>query len=237
MTSHCPRASDGRTEFRRRARACGEGRASADGHASPVRAHARGSGGGSRVVPRAHGHDGRRRGGAVGSGYVYQGHVNNNPSSALEASADDLDTLYGITGGITDTTGGNSQRVLYLSSGDVIWDIVGNVWEMTSDTIDGAQPGANGYAWRQYTAITNWGNLPLDSRPSALAGMEALSDIGSWDSSQGIGQIYSDLSSTSTRAIMRSGNWSGTNTRGVLTLHAGLGTGSVNSSVGFRVVK
>lgn len=176
-------------------------------------------------------------GGEVGSGYVYQGHINNNPANALPASSDDTDSLYGMTGGFSDTTGGNSHRTLYLSSGDVLWDLVGNVWEWTNDTIVGTQPGASGYTWRQYTSLSSWGNLSASSRPSALSSIEGLSGISTWNSDQGIGQIYSDSDSTTTRAFMRSGNWAGTNTRGILTLHLGLGTGSVNSSVGFRVTK
>jgi len=37
-------------------------------------------------------------GNAVGNGYIYNGHANNNPASALAASADDTNNLYGITG-------------------------------------------------------------------------------------------------------------------------------------------
>jgi len=74
-------------------------------------------------------------GGSGNSGIIYQGHVNNNPGSALAASDDDTDNLNGMTGGIGTNSGNNSSRVLYLSSGDAIWDFSGNVWEWTQQAI------------------------------------------------------------------------------------------------------
>lgn len=74
--------------------------------------------------------------GTVGTGYIYQGHVNDNPGSGLSASTDDTDGLNGITGG-TGAVGSNSRRTLTLSNGEVIWDFSGNVWEWTNATIAG----------------------------------------------------------------------------------------------------
>lgn len=183
-------------------------------------------------------------GGAVGSGYIYQGHVNNNPSSAIAASPDDTDTLNGITGGTGTTSGTNSSRGLYLSSGDVIWDFSGNVWEWTQQTIGTptlttSQIGVSGdsaFTWRQYTLSgLSFGNLATVSRPFALAGVTGLGPIGSWNSTQGIGQIYTNYADTGARAFRRGGNRSDASGAGVLSLALGGLVSSIDANLGFRV--
>lgn len=176
-------------------------------------------------------------GGAVGSGYVLQGHVNNGPASPLAASDDNFDWNYGINGGSGGASGTNSSRVLWLKSGEGIWDISGNVWEWTSATITGAQPGTSGYVWREYPAISSWGALPTMSRPSALSGEPGLLNIGTWDSSKGVGQIYSSSSETGTRGLMRGGHWFYMTSAGVLSLNLANTQGYTNSAVGFRVTR
>lgn len=64
-------------------------------------------------------------GGAVGAGYIYNGHNNSNPASALDASVSDTDGLYGITGGTGGTSLLNNRRTLTLTNGNVIWDLAG----------------------------------------------------------------------------------------------------------------
>ncbi|MEI2713608.1 MAG: hypothetical protein V9G04_10035 [Nocardioides sp.] len=176
-------------------------------------------------------------GGAVGSGYIFRGHANGNPSSTLAASDDDSDGLFGITGGTGSASGTNSQRTLVLTSGDVIWDFSGNVWEWTNATISGAQPGTSGYAWRQYTAISSWGVLPSTSRPSALAGSSGLSSIATWNSGHGVGQIYSNSDETGVRAFLRGGDYNGTVFTGVLTLFLSYTPTNFNTYIGFRAAR
>ena len=165
---------------------------------------------------------------AIGTGGLYRGHSDNGPATALEASTND-------TQGYTGT--GNSgfsieRRTLTLSNGETIWDMGGNVWEWTSDTILGKdQPtgSSTGFTWRQHTAITNYGTLSYDLvRPSNPA----------WNSSQNMGQIYSDGTSTNNTnfAFGRGGSWLNAANAGVFTLS--LDSTPTNSSldVGFRCV-
>lgn len=73
-------------------------------------------------------------GGEVGSGYIYSGHNDNAPANALAASTDDTDGYIGTGNSVA--SGDNQRRTLYLSSGDVIWDLSGNVWEWTQQAVD-----------------------------------------------------------------------------------------------------
>ncbi|MEV8339734.1 SUMF1/EgtB/PvdO family nonheme iron enzyme [Leucobacter sp. NPDC077196] len=185
-------------------------------------------------------------GGAVGSGYVYQGHVNNNPGSALAASADDSDGLFGITGGTGTTVGRNSQRTLLLSSGDTIWDFSGNVYEWTQQaigtpTLTTSQIGVSGdsnWIWREWNlGSLSMGNLGSNSRPSALTSTAGLSDIASWDASKGIGRVYANYADASARAFRRGGSWGNTSDAGVLALALDTSATNAGTAVGFRVAR
>lgn len=167
-------------------------------------------------------------GGAVGSGYVYSGHNDNAPADALEASPDDSDGYYGET-----NTGGNQRRTLTLSNGSVIWDLAGNVWEWTNDTIAGAnEPYGDtpAFAWREFTAITSWGTItqqtagPLNS---------------TWNSTQGIGEIYSDgtASNTTVYGFLRGGTWDYGTNAGAETLVLNATPGGTNYGFGFRCAR
>lgn len=164
-------------------------------------------------------------GGSVGSGYIYSGHNDNSPANALSASSSDSDGYSG-TG---NSSPSNQRRTLTLTNGEVIWDFAGNVREWTTGTITGAQPtnGTGGYAWRQYSAITNWGNLPAGSRPAAAG-------AGSWNASHGIGQIYSNGNETGTRAFFRGGSWYDGSNAGVLSLILHVAPSLTYTGVGFR---
>lgn len=185
-------------------------------------------------------------GGEVGSGYIYQGHVNHNPSSALAASTDDSDSLFGITGGTGTTAGTNSSRVLYLKSGDAIWDFSGNVYEWTQQTIGTPTltvsnigvSGDSGFTWREWTlGSLSLGNLQAVSRPGTLASIDGLSGITGWNTNQGVGRIRANHADTSANAFIRGGFWYYTLNAGVLALDLGFTPSHAIDSVGFRVAR
>ncbi len=173
-------------------------------------------------------------GGVVGSGYVYQGHINSNPASALAASSNDGDGLNGISGG-TGTAGTNSRRTLTLTNGEVIWDLVGNVWEWTNCTIaGGAQPGLSGETAPAYKEYNNpsllWNGFPPLSRPSAIS-----PTVGSYSSAQAVGRLYSNYGEPTVHAFLRGGGWSSRTDAGVLTLRLDYTPSGGGGDVGFRV--
>jgi hypothetical protein len=165
-------------------------------------------------------------GGTVGSGGLWRGHSDNSPANALAASTDN-DPYFG-TGNVSPSI---EKRTHTLSNGEVIWDLSGNVWEWTSDTILGQDKPNNssGNIWQQWTAISNFGTLSYDlTRPSNT----------SWNSSQNMGQIYSDGTSTNntTFAFRRGGNWGISSFAGVFTLSLAGAPSDTFTPLGFRCV-
>lgn len=181
-------------------------------------------------------------GGSVGSGFIYQGHVNNNPASGIAASADDTEGLFGMTGGLGGV-GLNNRRTLTLTNGEVIWDFSGNVYETTNATIaSGLQPGISGdsaFTWRQWNnGSMIWNGLPATSRANSLASQPGLSAINTWTSTQGIGQIYSYYAINVAYIYSRGGYFNDTSSRaGVLALYMNADASSVTATTGFRAVK
>jgi prepilin-type N-terminal cleavage/methylation domain-containing protein len=166
-------------------------------------------------------------GGVVGTNYMPRG--NSNSSGALTASSDDTQVNYGETSSMDF----QHQRTLTLSNGSVIWDMAGNVWQWTNDTIqDQNQPTAatTGFAWREFTAITTWGTMTQQTAgPSNTT----------WNSSKGMGQIYSDGTSGNATiyGFLRSGNWYSGGLDGVEALYLSYTPPYTNFSFGFRCAR
>jgi prepilin-type N-terminal cleavage/methylation domain-containing protein len=184
------------------------------------------------------------RNGVIGSvdtsptnGGLYRGHSDNNPANALAANTDD-NLGYEGTGNANETPVSRERRTHTLSNGEVIWDLSGNVWEWTNNTILGKdQPtgSSTGWIWREYNtgqsnSITNFGTLSRD-----LIGPSN----SNWGSTQNMGQIYSDGTSTSNTsyAFLRGGFWNFSSNAGVFTLGLHFGASSVAGNyIGFRCV-
>jgi len=168
-------------------------------------------------------------GGSVGSDYIYSGHNDNSPTGALAADTNDANGYYG-TGNVSPS---NQRRTLTLTNGEVIWDMAGNVRDWTSGQTSGGQPGASGFAYRQWNAIAGTGSLSPNPYPSY--GTPAASN---WTSDQGIGQIYSSSTEeTGLRGFLRGGGWGSGSGAGVLSLGLGNSPSSTPSDVGFRVAR
>jgi formylglycine-generating enzyme required for sulfatase activity len=167
-------------------------------------------------------------GGTVGSGYIYSGHNDNAPAYALPPDPNDANGYAGET-----NTGGNQKRTLTLSNGSIIWDMAGNVWQWTNDTIqDQNQPSAatTGFAWRQFTAITTWGTMTQQTAGPMN---------NTWSSTQGIGEIYSDGTSGNTTiyGFIRGGVWNYGGDAGVEALNLHNTPGFTSSDIGFRCAR
>jgi len=176
-------------------------------------------------------------GGTVGSGQLWRGHADGNPSNLLAASTDDNQGYEGTLNSSPST----EKRTHTLSNGQVIWDLSGNIWEWTNDTILGENkptdssgnqnvPGIyNGFPWQEWTSISNWGSLGPDAyRPSN----------NTWNSAQNMGLYVAGGLTGSSFGFLRGGG----NTdpqgpiTGIYTLLLNFQETSTNQIIGFRCV-
>lgn len=170
--------------------------------------------------------DGNWSGGEVGDGYLFSGHNDNSPAKVLAASEVDTDGYFG-TG---NSSPSSQNRALSLSNGSTIWDLAGNVWEWNADTIQGKdQPTGSspGFTWREFTALTTYGTLSYDDvRPAD----------SSYNASQGVGQIYSDgtSSNATTYAFLRGGNRATGSNAGAFALYLINTPGNRGNYIGLR---
>ncbi len=169
-------------------------------------------------------------GGAVGSGYIYSGHNDSVPNNALVADANDANGYSG-----TGQSSGSQRRTLALSNGEVIWDFAGNVQEWTSAQITTGKPGitGSGYGWREYTAMTNQGSMS----PGIFPAVTGIAGASSWNSTNGIGIVYSSADDSSIRGALRGGSWTYGTYAGVLCLAFDANPPSTGPNIGFRVAK
>lgn len=178
-------------------------------------------------------------GGEVGKGYIYSGHNDNDPGVMIEAGSDDSDGYFNTND--SNVAGANQRRTLYLSSGDVIWDLAGNAWEFTQGSIAGTLPGLPGNSipdWIEWTdPDLNWGSFGASGRPSALASIPSLNPISTWDSSKGIGSIFSGSIEAPERIFRRGGMKDGGSGSGVLALSFNSTPINTGTTFGFRAVK
>lgn len=176
-------------------------------------------------------------GAGVGVGSLRKGHSDNSPASLLEAGTDTQHCFGTITAGVDPScaSGGAQQRTLYLTNGEIIWDFVGNAYEMTSQ-FTGRQPGLVGdaaYSVKQYTASNlQWNALSDISKPANV-----YPGAGSWSDTQGIGVINSNANaSVSTNRVNLRGGARDLSASGVLGLNLASSTGSSNT-VSFRATR
>jgi len=148
-----------------------------------------------------------------GSQYLVAGHNDNGPSEALRASSDDTQACYSTVTADVNTacgSGATQRRTHVLSNGEIVWDLAGNVWEWTDNTIMGAdKPVGNPSAWVEWTTVSDFGTSNYDAlKPSN----------SSWSSSQRVGQYYQGSASGGPYAFLRGGNWYNSSYSGVFTL-------------------
>ncbi len=184
----------------------------------------------------------------IGKGVVPSGHSNDKPDKALPASIDDNDSCY-LTGDATDgcRSNGAQKRTFVLKNNEIIWDIVGNVWEMVDLVINVEnQPSAKnafelrtGWGWSEFYPtddpnewfLFDYGSL----KPSDLTVSGT-----NWTSALGIGKIShnSRPNVTGKVALIRGGSWTSISNAGIFTTALIMGPYdnllNINNTTGFR---
>lgn len=172
------------------------------------------------------------------SGALYSGHNDNVPAVALQANKDDAQGYSG-----TGNSSGNQRRTLALSNGSVIWDIPGNVWEhvqrsvnnvgdlTTTISLPACSDGVAGWGWCQYGNSTT---PYVSSWTADVAQAKVGPSNTGWNSSQGMGQVYTYKNGTSqgTTLFIRGGNWADGSHAGAFTLYLNWGRGQYEQPCG-----
>ena len=170
-------------------------------------------------------------GGVEGSGYLYNGHNDNYPSNALAADVNDNSGYSGTN----NSSPSIERRTLTLTNGEVIWDFAGNVWEWTAGSIGGGQqPGLAGesaYAWKDW----NNAGLLLNGLSNVELPSYATTSASSWNSTQGIGQLFSNYGESLAHAFLRGGSFEDGSSAGVFALDLFDASTVSNAVIGFRV--
>ena len=172
-------------------------------------------------------------GGVVGNGYLPRG--NSSSSSAM----DGFDELSGWT-----------KRTLTLTNGEVIWDLAGNVWEWTNDSIalkdqpdgfndldDSSYTGDQWFDYSKgggavvYITSDNLGDTTLEYKDLFLLTSNKYNA-----DNNGVGRIYtySNDTSTSPRVFLRGGSWCDGSYSGLLALDLDDGSGLLDFTFGLR---
>ena len=201
--------------------------------------------------------------GSVGSGYLFAGHNDNVPAKARIASTTDTgNNACAYTDGDPGTeapsgcptntaagssaTAGNQVRTFTLSNGAVVWDIAGNVWEHVQRSTNNAgddttvmnplpacTDNAASWGWCQYGSTTT----PYVSSWTSSVVRDYVGPLStSYNSSQGVGQVYTYKNGTSqsTTVFLRGASWNNTSDAGAFALNLNWTTSNTFSSVGFR---
>ena len=172
------------------------------------------------------------RNGVVGStdasgGGLYRGHSDNSPSNALTANTNDS-LGYEGTENASETPVSRERRTHTLSNGEIIWDLSGNAWEWTNDTIMGVDKPNNssGAFFQEWTAISNFRTLSYDlTRPSNK----------DWAGSQNMGPYRAGELTGGPFAFLRGGRWTEV-PAGVFHLTLNATSDITNTTIGFRCV-
>jgi len=182
--------------------------------------------------------------GIIGNGYIYAGHSDSSPNAALAADTNDNNGYY-----LTGETNGYQKRTLTLTNGEIIWDLSGNIFEITSLLVPAKdQPDAvydsnggtyTGTTWFDYSSGGIGLHIINDGNDSVL-GYNSLRLLTSpnYNSLNHIGRVYSSSNSgSSTNYIAARGfGFSYPDQTGVLGIILSALPTTKSYSYGFRCV-
>jgi len=164
------------------------------------------------------------QGSAVGTGALNRGHSDSSPNNALAANADDTQACDGTGQTCSNLIWSDQRRTHYLSTGEAVWDLAGNVWEWTNWNVvtDKASPQA---AWIEINAAT-----PTTSMPQ----ISFYPEHSSYNATiQGIGRYFPSTNGYGGTAV-RGGAWNDGTLVGVFALTLDSAPSDSRTRLGFR---
>ena len=169
--------------------------------------------------------------GIVGDSEMAKGHSDNNPASACPADPNDTNAYVETNCSTRSSTGiFNQRRTHYLSDGQIIWDLAGNVREWTSylNINDKPTPTSNGQLfYTEYDNVLGTATMPLTDLIPQIA------IDNTWNSSQSIG-MYSPRSNGLGGSLTRGGNKQDNRIAGVFASDLHYSTTTTRDFIGFR---
>ena len=176
----------------------------------------------------------------VGSGFMFSGHNDNSPATSLTVT-NESDYYNGTVN--SNSSGQNQKRVLILTNSEVIWDISGNVWEWTNDTILSSSRYQGGdQQWMSYSSDDGTGKVALNISSLKLPnnGWYANQGMGRYHDGWSLGGAYNGINESPdfcigycspTTAFLRGGGWNRGADAGAFALHLG---NAPSNNYGFR---
>ncbi len=126
----------------------------------------------------------------------------------------------------------NQRRTNNLSNGNVIWDFGGNVYQWVNAYDSSNKPGTATNASNEYSAMgagtASWPRSGLVPQNSTQAWW-----TDSWNSTQGIGQIYPGTNGSG-GALPRGAGFGSDSFAGPFAAHLGNAPSAAGSNIGFR---
>ena len=170
--------------------------------------------------------------GTIGSGEINKGHTDGSPWKKLEATAVDGNACFGTNQTCSGTTWHHQRRTHFLSNGEVIWDLGGNISEWVKED-NWFRRGSNYISISQITATSHptkysIGPVMRDTKghfgPGGNYSALNRSPYGGF----GLANLNANLG-----AINRGGSLSGSIT-GIFSVSLTKNQVSSNSNIGFR---
>lgn len=170
----------------------------------------------------------------VGSGFMFSGHNDNSPASALNVT-NESDYYDGTNDSISSPGDGiftnfpsndaraymGQKRVFILNNSEIIWDMSGNVYEWNNDTCGQGDPWYSGAVWIE------WTNSNINTTEKILGG-----PLGIYDSNNSVGRYTGCVPAGN--GFWRSGDWSGGAYAGAYGLYFNNAPSATAPSLGFR---
>lgn len=174
----------------------------------------------------------------VGNGFIFSGHNDALPNNPLTVS--NPNDGYSDTGS---TSFDKQRRTLKLTTGEEIWDLSGNVYEIMQETINRNNTPYLTTDVSCVTSCASWVNLTetnINFDENYITRSNALpAEAMGFSVSNGIGKMYYSYnpSDSGARTYIRGGGYGSTSGAGIFNLNFSFSTTSVLPSVGFRVTK